>query len=126
MGTAIQNRPKCSPGSGSNAAKAFAGSVDPARAAAAAYKGTIQEKLDRGLTAQRIWQSLVEEYGYFDSNIVAGLASALSPNTRDSFAITDELCGYREEEAEESAFAVVLTRPCSSRKICGCPCLRRC
>jgi transposase len=48
----------------SKPAKVFAGTVHPARSTAAAYKGAIAEKLDQGLTAQRIWQDLVEEYGY--------------------------------------------------------------
>lgn len=62
-----------------NAAKVFAGS-DPkpaevfpgsaacepprARGAAAAYRTAITEKCDAGLSVQRIWQDLVEEYGY--------------------------------------------------------------
>ena len=54
---------------GSKPAKVFAGSASPARAAAAraaaaAYKGAIEERLEQGLTAQRIWQDLVEDYGY--------------------------------------------------------------
>lgn len=56
------------PGSGSNAAKVFPGSKPlPARHAAAAHRDTIVAKLDKGLTAQRIWQDLVEEYGYAHS-----------------------------------------------------------
>jgi transposase len=51
-------------GSGSNAAKVFPGSDRPPRSAAAPYRDAIQEKLEQGLTAQRIWQDLVEEYGY--------------------------------------------------------------
>jgi transposase len=58
---------------GSNAAKTFAGSgAKPAktfpgsrpRFAAALYRTTITEKLEAGLSLQRIWQDLVEEYGY--------------------------------------------------------------
>ncbi len=53
------------PGSAdSNAAKVFAGSGLPPRAAAAAFHDAIVEKRDAGLSAQRIWQDLVEEYGY--------------------------------------------------------------
>ncbi len=64
-----------SPGPESNAAKTFAGSeANPAktfpgspprpRFAAAVYRTAITEKLDAGLSLQRIWQDLVEEYGY--------------------------------------------------------------
>jgi transposase len=58
---------------GSNAAKTFAGSdAKPAktfpgsrpRFAAALYHRAITEKLEAGLSLQRIWQDLVEEYGY--------------------------------------------------------------
>ena len=63
------------PDAGSNAAKTFAGSAaKPAktfpgsaarpRFAAAIYRTAITEKLDAGLSLQRIWQDLVEEYGY--------------------------------------------------------------
>src|SRR5262249_24791090 len=57
----------------SNAAKTFAGSdPNPAktfpgsrpRFAAAIYRLAITEKVDAGLSLQRIWQDLVEEYGY--------------------------------------------------------------
>ncbi|MGQ0737139.1 MAG: hypothetical protein ACT4QD_26270 [Acidobacteriota bacterium] len=64
-----------SPAEGSNAAKTFAGSEGkPAkpfpgsaprpRFAAATYRTAITEKLDAGLSVQRVWQDLVEEYGY--------------------------------------------------------------
>lgn len=43
-----------------NPAKAFPGS----RSAAKAYAEAIEEKLEKGLTVQRVWQDLVEEYGY--------------------------------------------------------------
>lgn len=48
------------PGSDANPAKTFAGS----RHAAARYHDTICEKRDAGLSVQRIWQDLVEEFGY--------------------------------------------------------------
>ena len=51
-------------GSTPNAAKTFAGSVPPVRFAAAAYRDAITEKLDAGLTLQRVWQDLVEDFGY--------------------------------------------------------------
>jgi transposase len=51
-------------GSAPNAAKVFAGSRLPPRSAAASHHDTILEKLNDGLSYQRIWQDLVEEYGY--------------------------------------------------------------
>lgn len=56
----------------SNAAKVFPGSGSggggpntlPARSSAASHHDSIVEKLDQGLTVQRIWQDLVEEFGY--------------------------------------------------------------
>jgi hypothetical protein len=49
---------------GSKPAKVFPGSGLPERSSAAAYREVILEKLDAGLNSQRIWQDLVEEYGY--------------------------------------------------------------
>ena len=52
-------------GSPPNAANVFAGSmVARPRATAARYRESITEKLDAGLSVQRIWQDLVEEFGY--------------------------------------------------------------
>ena len=51
-------------GSDANPAKPFAGSAARPRFAAATYRLAISEKLDAGLSVQRIWQDLVEEYGY--------------------------------------------------------------
>lgn len=51
-------------GSEANPAKTFAGSPPRLRFAAALYRTAITEKLDAGLSLQRIWQDLVEEYGY--------------------------------------------------------------
>jgi len=51
-------------GSEPNPAKTFAGSTPRPRFAAAIYRTAITEKLDAGLSLQRIWQDLVEEYGY--------------------------------------------------------------
>jgi len=42
----------------------FPGSELPDRSSAAAYREAIVEKRDAGLSSQRIWQDLVEEYGY--------------------------------------------------------------
>ncbi len=53
-----------SPPEGSKPAKVFPGSGRPERSSAAAYREAILEKLDSGLSSQRIWQDLVEEYGY--------------------------------------------------------------
>ncbi len=58
------NPAKVTAGSVSNAAKVFPGSKLPARSAAAAHGDVIQAKLEKGLTAQRIWQDLVEDYDY--------------------------------------------------------------
>ena len=51
-------------GSPANAAKTFPGSPARPRFAARIYRTAITEKLDAGLSLQRIWQDLVEEYGY--------------------------------------------------------------
>lgn len=51
-------------GSDANAAKVFGGVSLPARKKAAAYHDAIVAKVDLRLSAQRIWQDLVTEYGY--------------------------------------------------------------
>jgi transposase len=58
------NAAKTFAGSDPNPAKRFAGSGAPARFAAARYHEAILEKRALGLTAQRIWQDLTEEFGY--------------------------------------------------------------
>ena len=59
------NPAKVFPGSEPNPAKVFLGSRRlPSRSLAAPFRDVIGEKLDRGLTLQRIWQDLVTEYGY--------------------------------------------------------------
>jgi transposase len=58
------NAAKTFAGSESNAATTFPGSPPRPRFSAALYRTAITEKLDTGLTVQRIWQDLVEEYGY--------------------------------------------------------------
>jgi transposase len=50
-------------GGWANAAKVFPGSAT-SRSAAGMYRETIAEKLNAGLSAQRIWQDLVEDFGY--------------------------------------------------------------
>ena len=49
---------------GSKPAKTFPGSLPRPRFTAAVYRTAIAEKLAAGLSLQRIWQDLVEEYGY--------------------------------------------------------------
>jgi transposase len=58
------NPAKTFAGSEANPAKTFPGSPPRPRFAAAVYRTAIAEKLDAGLSLQRIWQDLVEEYGY--------------------------------------------------------------
>jgi transposase len=58
------NAAKTFAGSDANPAKPFPGSAARPRFAAARYRPAISEKLDAGLSVQRIWQDLVEEYGY--------------------------------------------------------------
>ena len=58
------NAAKTFAGSDANPAKTFPGSAPRPRFAAATYRTAITEKLDAGLSLQRIWQDLVEEYGY--------------------------------------------------------------
>ena len=58
------NPAKTFAGSESKAAKTFPGSTPRPRFAAVRYRTAITEKLDAGLSLQRIWQDLVEEYGY--------------------------------------------------------------
>ncbi len=55
---------KTFPGSAANPAKTFPGSPPRPRFHAAVYRAAIAEKLDAGLSLQRIWAGLVEEYGY--------------------------------------------------------------
>ena len=58
------NAAKTFAGSDANAATTFPGSTPRPRFTAAVYRSAIAEKLDAGLTLQRIWQDLVEEFGY--------------------------------------------------------------
>jgi hypothetical protein len=67
----------------SNAAKPFVGSAARARFAAARYRTAILEKLDQGLTVQRIWQDLGEEFGYGASyESVKRFVRTLAPTRR--------------------------------------------
>ena len=57
-------RPKRSPARTPNPAKTFPGSAPRPRSPRRSIATAITEKLDAGLSVQRIWQDLVEEYGY--------------------------------------------------------------
>jgi transposase len=82
-GTLASNPAKTFPGSPANPAKTFPGSGPPPRFAAAPYRTSIAEKLDTGLTLQRIWQDLVEEYGYGASyESVKRFVRTLAPTRR--------------------------------------------
>lgn len=61
------NAAKVFPGSGAKAAKAFPGSCLPPRSSAARFRDVILEKLELGLTVQRVYQDLQEEYDYAHS-----------------------------------------------------------
>ena len=58
------NAAKTFAGSDAKPAKTFPGSAPSVRFAADRYHDAILEKRTRGLTAQRIWQDLTEEFGY--------------------------------------------------------------
>jgi transposase len=60
----VSNAAKTFAGSAADPAKTFPGSAARPRFAAAIYRSAITEKLDAGLSLQRVWQDLVEEYGY--------------------------------------------------------------
>src|SRR5579862_2717737 len=64
IGRDDSNAAKAFAGCPANPAKTFPGSTPPQRFAAAAYRTAITEKLDAGLSLQRVWQDLVEEYSY--------------------------------------------------------------
>ena len=77
------NPAKTFAGSGSKPAKTFLGSSPRPRFAAAIYRTAITEKLDAGLSLQRIWQDLVEEYGYGASyESVKRFVRTLAPTRR--------------------------------------------
>jgi len=61
------NAAKVFPGSEPNPAKVFAGSGARPRSSAVPYREAILEKLELGLTIQRVYQDLQEEYGYAHS-----------------------------------------------------------
>ena len=73
---------KTFPGPGSNPAKTFPGSDRP-RFAAASYHDTITEKLELGLTIQRIFQDLVEGFCYgYSYESVKRYVRTLQPRRR--------------------------------------------
>src|SRR5215831_2743662 len=77
------NAAKTFAGSDPNPAKTFPGSAPRLRFAAAVYRTAITEKLDAGLSLQRIWQDLVEEYGYGASyESVKRFARTIAPKRR--------------------------------------------
>lgn len=63
-GTEPAKAAKVTAGSTSKPAKVFPGSRSRPRSSAAVYHDEIVEKLGAGLTAKRIWQDLVEDFGY--------------------------------------------------------------
>jgi hypothetical protein len=63
---------------GRKPAKTFLGSRP--RFTAAIYRQAIRKKLDAGLSLQRIWQDLVEEYGYSASyDLVKRCVQTIAP-----------------------------------------------
>ncbi len=70
-------------GSPAKPAKTFPGSDLRRRFAAAGYRAAITEKLDAGLSLQRVWQDLVEEYSYGASyESVKRFVRTLAPTRR--------------------------------------------
>ena len=70
-------------GSPAHPATTFPGSDVRRRFAAAGYRTAITEKLDAGLSLQRVWQDLVEEYSYGASyESVKRFVRTLAPTRR--------------------------------------------
>jgi Integrase core domain len=77
------NPAKTFPGSAANPAKTFAGSHLSPRFAAAEYRDAILEKLELGLSVQRIFQDLAEDYSYGHSyESVKRYVRTLAPRPR--------------------------------------------
>lgn len=77
------NPAKTFAGSAANPAKTFPGSPPRRRFTASVYAAAITEKLDAGLSLQRIWQDLAEEYGYSASyESVKRFVRTLAPTRR--------------------------------------------
>jgi transposase len=95
------NPAKTFAGSGSNPAKTFPGSEGRPRFAAAEFHDAIRERLDLGLTVQRIFQDLVEAYSYGHSyESVKRYARTLEPRRR-GYGVMHSLPG---EEAQVDFF----------------------
>jgi hypothetical protein len=86
------NPAKTFPGSAAKPAKTFPGSR---RFTAAAYHATICEKLDVQLSVQRIWQDLVEDFGYGASYESIKRYIRTLPTTRRAVGVF--VCGPGEE-----------------------------
>ena len=83
------NAAKTFAGSDANPAKTFPGLTPRPRFTAAVYRPAIAEKLDAGLSLQRIWQDLVEEYGYGASyESVKRFVRTIAPTRRPSASFT--------------------------------------
>lgn len=79
-------------GSAANPAQTFPGSAPRPRFTAAVYRTAIAEKLDAGLSLQRIWQDLLEEYGYGASyESVKRFVRTIAPTRRPSACFTVRL-----------------------------------
>ena len=63
-GSGSSKAAKVTPGSASKPAKVFPGSKPRQCSSAAVFHDEIVEKLEAGLSAKRVWQDLVEEFGY--------------------------------------------------------------
>ena len=95
------NAAKVTAGPWANPAKVFPGSSRPPRSAAGRYEETIREKLGQGLTAQRIWQDLVEDFGYgYSYESVKRYVRRLEPERR-AVGVMTSLPG---EEAQVDLF----------------------
>lgn len=96
---AVSNPAKVFAGSGSKAAKVFPGS----RSAAALYGSAIREKRDAGLSVQRIFQDLQDEYGYGHSyESVKRYVRRLEPVRRTAVGVMHAAPG---EEAQVDFFS---------------------
>lgn len=94
---------------GSNPAKTFRGSRLPPRFAAAGHHDVITEKLDAGLTIQRIYQDLVEDFSCgYSYESVKRYVRTLAPKRRAA-GVMHSLPG---EDYGETA--VMVRRPAGS------------
>jgi hypothetical protein len=70
-GIFAEHRPKRSPARTQTRPKTFLGSAPRLRFTAAVYRTAIAEKFDAGLSLQRIWQDLIEEYRAHQADLKA-------------------------------------------------------